>query len=65
MIRKVLYTAFVAGLMLSGISNAQPSRIPTAGTSLPSVSILDETGESFSTDQLRGQYTVLVFGCLT
>jgi cytochrome oxidase Cu insertion factor (SCO1/SenC/PrrC family) len=32
---------------------------------LPDVVLYDEHGEEFSTTSLRGQYSVLVFGCLT
>ena len=35
------------------------------GTMLPNTSAYDEQGEKFSTAELRGSYTVLVFGCLT
>jgi len=36
-----------------------------AGTKLPEVKLYDDQGEEFSTSRLLGQYTVLVFGCLT
>ena len=39
--------------------------VPAVGTMVPEVSLFDENGQPFSTDQLRGKYTVLVFGCLT
>ena len=35
------------------------------GSRLPAVKLLDEQGKEFSTSDLSGQYTVLVFGCLT
>lgn len=36
-----------------------------AGSMLPKVTLYDDRGEEFSTNSLRGQYSVLVFGCLT
>lgn len=39
--------------------------LPLQGKALPSVKVLDEDGQVFSTESLRGNYTVLVFGCLT
>ncbi len=54
---------------------AQPSvRQPNAtfpqvtnlqGQELPEVSVFTADGKPFSTAELRGRYTVLVFGCLT
>ena len=35
------------------------------GKPFPSVKIVDSDGKRFSTEQLRGHYTVLVAGCLT
>lgn len=57
--------------LLAGPSFAQPGgaranfNLPQVGTTLPSVTVFDERGEPFSTDRLRGHYSVLVFGCLT
>ncbi len=49
--------------------NGDPVRLARAGievgTPLPDVSIFDETGQPFETSSLRGNYSVLVFGCLT
>ena len=39
--------------------------LPAVGSILPTVSAFDEQGNAFSTSSLRGNYTVLVFGCLT
>lgn len=39
--------------------------LPEVGTMLPDVSLYDDEGKEFSTTSLRGQYSVLVFGCLT
>lgn len=47
------------------VAFGQRSSFPSGGDLLPSVRVYDEAGQPFSTDQLRGQYTVLVFGCLT
>lgn len=35
------------------------------GDNFPSVDIFDESGQPYSTEQLKGYYTVLVNGCLT
>jgi len=40
-------------------------QIPKPGSLLPTVTIVNEQGQNFSTAMLRGSYTVLVFGCLT
>ena len=39
--------------------------LPPVGSLLPDVTVYDEQGAEFSTRQLQGHYTVLVFGCLT
>jgi cytochrome oxidase Cu insertion factor (SCO1/SenC/PrrC family) len=39
--------------------------LPQVGTTLPTITLYDENGQEFSTDSLRGHYTVIVFGCLT
>jgi cytochrome oxidase Cu insertion factor (SCO1/SenC/PrrC family) len=41
------------------------AQTPTIGDTLPSLSVYDHTGKTFTTDSLRGHYTVLTFGCLT
>jgi len=38
---------------------------PNVGDSLPDVTVYADTGDKFSLADLKGQYTVLVFGCLT
>ena len=38
---------------------------PRVGETLPAVSAFDEQGQPFDLDQLKGKYSVLVFGCLT
>lgn len=38
---------------------------PAVGEEIPEVSVYLPDGSPFSTSQLRGHYTVLVFGCLT
>jgi cytochrome oxidase Cu insertion factor (SCO1/SenC/PrrC family) len=38
---------------------------PEIGQPLPAVACFDETGERFQLRQLKGQYSVLMFGCLT
>lgn len=41
------------------------ARAPRVGDTLPDVAGLDEEGREFRLSRLKGQYTVLVFGCLT
>jgi cytochrome oxidase Cu insertion factor (SCO1/SenC/PrrC family) len=38
---------------------------PEIGQPIPAVACFDETGERFQLRQLKGQYSVLMFGCLT
>lgn len=38
---------------------------PAVGELLPNVTAFDAKGKKLALKQLRGQYTVLVFGCLT
>ena len=38
---------------------------PAVGSSLPVVSAFDADGNSFTLTELKGNYAVLVFGCLT
>jgi cytochrome oxidase Cu insertion factor (SCO1/SenC/PrrC family) len=71
MIRFRCCFAVAAFALLAGSAGAQPSsqrggfNVPEVGSKLPSVQVFDEQGQPFSTDRLRDQYTVLVFGCLT
>jgi len=39
--------------------------MPKVGSILPEITLYDDRGKEFSTKSLRGQYSVLVFGCLT
>ena len=59
---------FIVGLMAAATACAQPSRngtLPLQGKQLPDVTAWDEDGREFSLTELRGEYSVLVFGCLT
>lgn len=38
---------------------------PAVGDALPDVTVYTPDGKPFKTAELRGRYTVLVFGCLT
>jgi len=38
---------------------------PGIGEVIPEVTVYTADGKKFSTSQLKGSYTVLVFGCLT
>ena len=48
-----------------GPSGRGGEQVPAPGTMLPMVKAVDELGDEFSTASLRGNYSVLVFGCLT
>ncbi len=39
--------------------------LPEVGSMVPDITLYDAEGEEFSTSSLRGQHSVLVFGCLT
>ena len=41
------------------------AKSPSIGTPLPDITILDAEGREFPLRNLKGDYTVLVFGCLT
>ena len=47
----------------SSIFDRNPQARP--GSMLPTLNVVDERGQVFSTGTLRGSYTILVFGCLT
>jgi len=49
----------------AGGSRGARGNLPEVGTMLPDITLYDDGGEEFSTSSLRGQYSVLVFGCLT
>jgi cytochrome oxidase Cu insertion factor (SCO1/SenC/PrrC family) len=38
---------------------------PAVGETIPDLTVYDPAGKEVKTSSLRGQYTVLVFGCLT
>ena len=65
----VLLTSMLPACMAQpgGRSNGgrSGSSLPRVGTQLPDVSAFDEDGREFSLSELRGEYSVLVFGCLT
>ena len=52
----------------SGAQPPGPGRrfaLPKPGTPLPQLSIYDWQGKPFRLEELRGSWTVLIFGCLT
>ena len=66
LVLSVLITACVAqSNVMAQNSEQQQFRLPAVGTTIPDIAVYDEDGNAFSTKDLRGQYTVLVFGCLT
>ena len=48
----------------SAINNFE-KQAPKIGSKLPELKVFDENGMNFNTSSLIGNYTVLVFGCLT
>jgi cytochrome oxidase Cu insertion factor (SCO1/SenC/PrrC family) len=38
---------------------------PSVGEALPDVTIFDAQGQPFNLNRLKGDYSVVVFGCLT
>lgn len=70
--RIVLWTLF--GLLFLSSANRTWAQLreaqfvrqtPAVGQSLPAIQVYDEHGNDFSLGQLKGSYSVLVFGCLT
>jgi len=49
----------------SQVSSAFKRASPGIGEPIPEVTVYTVDGKEFSTSQLKGSYTVLVFGCLT
>jgi len=75
-----LRTCFVLGLLAvlaGGVWGQAPdraegdgprgmgARLPKVGSMLPDIELYDAEGQVFSTANLRGTYSVVVFGCLT
>ncbi|MDP6039886.1 MAG: hypothetical protein QGG64_15140 [Candidatus Latescibacteria bacterium] len=46
------------------LSEPVGAQVPV-GTALPELTVYDASGETFSLAELKGSYSVLVFGCLT
>ena len=53
------------GNVRGGPGRGPGGSLPEVGSTLPDITLYNDRGEEFSTTSLRGQYTVLVFGCLT
>ncbi len=48
-----------------GGSRGPGGNLPEVGSAIPDIKLYSDSGEVFSTTSLRGQYSVVVFGCLT
>ena len=48
-----------------GGSRGPGGNLPEVGSMVPDIMLYNDAGDEFSTTNLRGQYSVLVFGCLT
>ncbi len=53
------------GAMRRQLQQRFESTSPAVGDRLPDVTLFDSEGKRFPLRQLKGHYTVLVFGCLT
>jgi hypothetical protein len=63
-----LLTLFIStgAVFAQGGGSPRAQALPLQGKELPEVSGFDADGEPFAIrDKLKGQHTVLVFGCLT
>jgi len=57
---------FAITVLFGSVAVAQSGGgLPRVGSELPVVAVYDENGQEFSLSKLRGEYAVLVFGCLT
>jgi cytochrome oxidase Cu insertion factor (SCO1/SenC/PrrC family) len=64
----VLLTSVMAGSVFAQPGKEDPEFVkksPTIGDALPDLTVYSADGKEFKTSSLRGQYTVLSFGCLT
>lgn len=57
--------AGIVCLAESVVFGQSPGGLPRVGSQLPDVSAFDAEGRPFALSELRGEYSVLVFGCLT
>jgi len=62
-VRKMLIK-FAAVACLIGLVGSTSAQVPV-GTPLPDLTVYDASGKTFNLTELRGSYSVLVFGCLT
>lgn len=51
--------------LLNQLQSRFESTAPAVGEPLPHIQVFDEKGQPFQLKNLKGSYTVLVFGCLT
>ena len=71
--RPILFAAALAVLAAPASALAQRPKSdddfvkakPAVGDPIPELTVYDPSGKEVKTSALRGQYTVLVFGCLT
>jgi len=54
-----------ANSAMSMLQRQFEQRSPALGSQLPDVSVFDDEGKPLHVRDLRGKYTVIVFGCLT
>ena len=64
MLRPFIALAMLVAPQLSLAQRAGGS-LPLVGKQLPDLTVFDENGDDFPMQQLRGEYSVIVFGCLT
>lgn len=73
---KMMFAAAVVGLLLfgelaqaqrggGGMSQRFSQNSPAVGERLPDVTAYDEDGNKFNLREIKDNYSVIVFGCLT
>ena len=70
MVARVFFTITISALFTLPVCAQQrrdqfAKNLPAIGAPLPNVEIFDDRGQVLPTEQLKGNYTVLVFGCMT
>ncbi len=68
--KKLMTVAIALATVLVPVSRGFAQRsggagLPQVGSVLPDLRAFDDQGREFSLAELRGEYSVLVFGCLT
>lgn len=69
MMSRMLSAGLLLSFVVAPVGGQQTPRaqfdVPGPGEAVPEVTVFDDSGREFSLRELRGEYSVLVFGCLT